>query len=145
MFVCTAVKATISGKRRKHLSSVCFPFRWGAQKLLQRSTWRATVSVLLTILPPKTIHSPSTPKSPSECEQNSGKALKPNKICPHQIQLYHCSICEKVLAASKNVHKQFINSGACEKWCGWCSMETRSWGVINPAGTEWKWQKAPAS
>ena len=63
------------------------------------------------------IHSPSTPKSPSECEQNWGKALKPNKICPHQIQLYHCSICEKVLAASKTVHKQFINSGACEKWC----------------------------
>ena len=68
----------------------------------------------------KTIHSTSTPKSPSEGEQNSGKALKRNKICAHQIQLYHCSICEKVLAGSKNVHKQFINSGACEKWCGWC-------------------------
>ena len=67
-------------------------------------------------------------KSFRECEQNSGKALKPNKICPHQIQLYHFSICEKVLGASKNVHKQFINSGACENWCyGWkCSMETRS-------------------
>ena len=46
-----------------------------------------------------------------------GKSPKTENICPHQIQLYHCSICEKVLAASKTVHKQFINSGACEKWC----------------------------
>ena len=88
----------------------------------------------------KTIHSPSMPKSPSECEQNSGKAPKPNKICPHQIQLYHCSICEKVLAASKNVHKQFINSSGCEKWC---SMETRSWGVIKSAGTSGNDKKLP--
>ena len=78
---------------------------------------RATVSVSSKVST-KTIQSPSTPKSPSECEQNLRKAQKPEKICRHQIQLYHCSICEKVLAASKNVHKQFINSGACENWCG---------------------------
>ena len=126
MFVCPAgVKVTIAAIQmrcteaalKKHMESHRFRF------------------------PPKSIHCPSTPKSPSECEQNSGKALKPNKICPHQIELYHCSICEKVLAASKTVHKQFINSGACEKW--WNYMETRSREVIKAARPSGNDKKCP--
>ena len=70
-----------------------------------------------------TIHRPSMSKSPSGGGgQNCGKARKPNKICSHQIQLYHCRICEKLLVGSESVHKQFINSRSCEK----CFMETRS-------------------